>query len=131
MTDARYYHSDYDTTGWPATRHALSPPPVPRPAPPPERVVAILREVARAHGVSVSDLIGESRRRRISHARQEAMWRLRRLDWRGGVRGRPSIVQIGEWMNRDHSTVSYGVLSSMSAAGTRATTSAAIYQGAA
>ena len=58
------------------------------------------------------------------------MWRLRRMDWRGGVRGRPSIVQIGEWLNRDHSTVSYGVQAHERRRHAR-NDAAAIYQGAA
>ena len=72
MTDARYYHSDYDTTGWPATRHALSPPACTPPCdPPPERVVALLREVARAHGVSVgADHRRAWRRKPEARARQ-------------------------------------------------------------
>ncbi len=63
--------------------------------------------VAEAYGITVQDLKGRDRTFRIAHARQEAMWL---MSQELNLAGRPkySRRQIGNWMNRDHSTVSFG-----------------------
>lgn len=64
----------------------------------------IVREVAEKHRVSVADLRGQSRKRSIAWARQEAMCRLyRETAW--------SLPRIGQYFGgRDHTTARYGVL---------------------
>lgn len=114
-----------------ARHFAAQAPPLPSRSPPPERVVAILREVARDHGVKISDIIGERRRYPEAHARHDAMWRLKKMDWAGGWRGHPSTAQIGAWLGgRDHSTVTHGVQAHERRRHAR-NDAAAIYQGSA
>jgi hypothetical protein len=64
-------------------------------------------EVSENWGVTVDDLKGRSKLRKIAWARQEAMWRM--ADEVNQV-GKPkySRRQIGNWFGLDHSTVSYG-----------------------
>lgn len=64
-------------------------------------------DVAAAWGVTVEDLKGDGKLRKIAWARQEAMWLM--AD-EVNLAGKPkySRRQIGNWFNRDHSTVSYG-----------------------
>lgn len=68
----------------------------------------VLGEVSQAYGIGEEDLVGESRRKAIAHARQEAMWRLRH---RLALDGRPrhSLLEIGRVFNRDHTTVLHGL----------------------
>lgn len=83
-----------------------APPPLPLPGFTPEVVRDTLRAAAAAHGVTVEDLRGAGREQRIAYARQDAMARLRGLDVYGR---RPSLAQVGRWLNRDHSTVLHGI----------------------
>ena len=63
----------------------------------------IVAEVARARGLTVQEILTRTRKRRIAHARQEAMWELRQ-------RTRLSLPQIAERLNlKDHTTVLWGV----------------------
>lgn len=63
----------------------------------------IMRRVAQLRGITVDDIIGESRKRPIAHARQETMWELRQ-------RTRLSLPHIGLMLGgRDHTTVLHGV----------------------
>ncbi len=72
----------------------------------PERVLHIIEGTAADHGVSVADILGRRRTRKISDARHSAMWRVRSISWKGmGWHGRPSYPQIGRWFRRDHTTV--------------------------
>lgn len=58
----------------------------------------LLRVVARAHGITVDEMIGPSRKRHIVNARSEFALTLRAFDW--------SHYAIGEQLGlRDHSTV--------------------------
>lgn len=93
----------------PARPQLVQPPP--EPEPPrledlPERVRDVIRVVAQERGVSPADIIGYRKTGRIADARQEAYRRLRVMPWAGKV---PSLLQIGIWLHRDHSTVSHGV----------------------
>lgn len=64
---------------------------------------AILQEVAEETDISLDDLLGQSRLKGISHARQYAMWRIRRETNR-------SLPEIGAFLGgRDHTTVLHGV----------------------
>lgn len=73
----------------------------------PPAVLAIIQRVALAHGVTASDILGESQRRKIAHARQEACAAIRNEI---SVAGKPpSYPRIGSWMGLDHSTVLYGI----------------------
>jgi chromosomal replication initiator protein len=63
----------------------------------------IAREVARKHGLSFEELLGPGKAYRVSHPRQELMWRMHR---ELGL----STVRIGQLLGeRDHSTVSHGI----------------------
>lgn len=53
--------------------------------------------VAKARGLTMEELRGESRKWEFAHPRQEAMWLMRRA-------GR-TTTQIGKFFGRDHSTV--------------------------
>jgi chromosomal replication initiation ATPase DnaA len=81
-------------------RHAAAAPldePVTLPTLKPE---AVLEAVAEAHGLTVDDLRGPDRARRISAARHHAAWELRQR--------RPDLplVKIGAQLNRvDHATI--------------------------
>lgn len=73
----------------------------------PPRVRAIIRSAALEHGVTPADILGDSRSRKITRARWEAMEACRELVMPGG--DNPSFPQIGRWFGRDHSTVMYGL----------------------
>jgi chromosomal replication initiator protein len=63
----------------------------------------IERQVALRHALTVEDLRGPSRARRVAWPRQELMWRARRET-------RLSLPQIGDRLGgRDHTTVIHGV----------------------
>ena len=66
------------------------------------RMVAVLGQVAAKHGVTPADIRGPSCVREIARARQEAMHELYALGWL-------STPQVGRFLNRDHSTVVYGL----------------------
>ncbi|RYG90130.1 MAG: hypothetical protein EON59_00690 [Alphaproteobacteria bacterium] len=63
------------------------------------RVQQYAREAAEWHGVEVGDILGRSRKLLHCEARAAVMRWLRRDGF--------STVQIGAWLNRDHSTVVY------------------------
>lgn len=74
----------------------------------PERVQAILRETAHDHGLEVGDILGQSRKRCVARARQDAAWRLKNMAWGaegGWSDGKPSFPQVGRWMGLDHTTI--------------------------
>lgn len=62
---------------------------------------ATLRAVCALFGVSEADLIGRRRSRRLTPARQAAAYALRRA----GL----SLVEVGELLRRDHTTIIYSV----------------------
>jgi chromosomal replication initiator protein len=66
------------------------------------RYLAIVEQVAREYLVTVEVIRGPWKNRRVVRARQEAMYRLRHET-------RLSTPQIGNLLNRDHSTVLYGI----------------------
>ena len=66
------------------------------------RLLAIVDEVARRHGLTRTDLLSDNRTEHFAHARQEAYWELRRHETK------PTYPQIGRLMGRDHTTVLYG-----------------------
>lgn len=69
----------------------------------PESMAGVARDVAQRHQVSVNELRGPQRNRRVAHPRQEAFAMCR-------ASGRFSLTQIGCYFgNRDHTTVLYGV----------------------
>lgn len=67
------------------------------------RVLQYAEEIAFWHGVEPAAVLGPSRDRRNSRARGDVMRRLRSEGF--------TSVQIGRWLNRDHSTVLYWVKS--------------------
>lgn len=73
----------------------------------PPRVRLILAATAREHGVTVDDLLGHSICRSLTHARRVAATRiLAQIN----IKGAPaSLPQIGLWMNRDHTSILYGL----------------------
>ena len=62
----------------------------------------ILTEIAKKHGVTLTELCGSQRSRQQVLARHEAMYRLR-------AETRMSLLAIGERLGRDHSSVIYGI----------------------
>ncbi|MBI1682359.1 helix-turn-helix domain-containing protein [Caulobacter hibisci] len=62
----------------------------------------VLEAVSGAYGVSVEELRGPKRQRRISLARQHAMWLMNGLP-------HLSLPMIGRFLNRDHTTVLFGI----------------------
>lgn len=75
----------------------------------PSSVTVILADVANLHGVSVADLRGERRTRKLSAARFEAYERLRAMRFGRGLFDHPSLPQIGAWLNRHHASVLHGL----------------------
>lgn len=61
----------------------------------------ILRTVADLFGVSIADLIGTRRYKRLTSARQAAAYALRQA----GL----GVIETGELLRRDHSTITYSV----------------------
>lgn len=78
-------------------------PPPPAHAPPPRKrmIREIAVDVCRGHGIPLSQVLSESRVRRIARVRQEIMWR----SYEAGH----SLPKIGRVLNRDHTTVLWGV----------------------
>lgn len=75
----------------------------------PARVKEIVQEVADKHGFTVEDLTGDSRKRKVAHARQEAWARIYEFKRPCG-RNSYSMPLIGSWFGgRDHTTVLYGI----------------------
>lgn len=65
-------------------------------------MAAILAGVATKHGLTVAEMKGPGRARRVAWPRQEAMWLIY-------LTGRYSRPQIGRFLgNRDHTTVLHG-----------------------
>jgi chromosomal replication initiator protein len=62
----------------------------------------IAAAVAERHGLTVSDLCGPSSACRVSRARHEAMWEIRR-------RTAKSLPVMGRFFNRHHTTILYGI----------------------
>ena len=61
--------------------------------------MAIIEEVARAHGVRVADILGPCRERPLVKARHEAIRRVHQ------ARPNMSTPEIGRMFNRDHKTI--------------------------
>jgi chromosomal replication initiator protein len=65
--------------------------------------------VADRYGLTVDDLIGQSRARHIAHPRQEAMYLMYEQRWAVSGNRRYSMPQIGRFLGgRDHTTVLHG-----------------------
>lgn len=62
----------------------------------------VISEVAERHGLTLTQLRDHCRTRSIAYVRQEAMYEAR-------VRAGKSLPMIGRYLNRDHTTVLYGV----------------------
>ena len=62
----------------------------------------ILRTVTNYYGVSIEDIKGKCRKRKIVKPRQVIMFLLR-------TKARMVLSDIGEVMNRDHTTVSHSI----------------------
>jgi Bacterial dnaA protein helix-turn-helix len=90
------------------------PPPPPPSSPPPERLPTptkrlkyklVLEDVANRNGVSVSDIIGFSRKLKIVRARHEACYLLHE-------NGKRSLTWVGRRIgNMDHTSVKYAIVS--------------------
>jgi hypothetical protein len=72
----------------------------------PDRVRETIRAVAAERGVPVEKIMGYQHLASYAQARQECYRRLRAMPWRGG---HPSLLQIGLWLHRDHTTVHHGL----------------------
>jgi hypothetical protein len=69
----------------------------------PPRVRDYVRAIAAEHRVTMEEMIGQSRTRRVAHARQDAFNALYST-------GRYSLALIGSWFGgRDHTTVLWGI----------------------
>ena len=62
----------------------------------------ILRECANEYGCTVADLMGDSRRSEIVHARRKAMYLIY-------SRGTMSKAGVGRYMKKDHTTVMHAL----------------------
>jgi chromosomal replication initiation ATPase DnaA len=72
------------------------------PRKPPERVERIIDEVCARRGLSRSQMLGKRRTDKVSRARFEAAWLMRRLTF---AHGRPpSYPQIALWLGRTDPT---------------------------
>lgn len=69
---------------------------------------SILAEVCAERGVTEADVLSQSRKRKVSRPRQDFMWRCRQVK-RADGRGRYSLPQIGAFLQRDHTSVLFGV----------------------
>lgn len=68
----------------------------------------IITAIAQDHGFTYEDMIGPSRLKPLSHARQEAMWTCRQVMTKDGQH-RYSYPFIGRCLGgRDHTTVLWG-----------------------
>ncbi len=68
----------------------------------PARVHPAIREAAKAHGVSIADVIGETRTKMPSRARKAAMYRLREMGH--------SLPEIGRMFGgRHHTSVMHAI----------------------
>lgn len=72
----------------------------------PPQVRAVIRAVAEERGVPIDKIMGFQNLAKYAQARQECYRRLRKMPWRAGV---PSLLQIGIWLHRDHTTVHHGL----------------------
>lgn len=77
-----------------------TPTPLPPPKPNARAYVKILHDVATRHDMTPDDVIGKCRSPRYVKARQEAFYLLRAAGY--------SMLQIGRFCNRDHTTVLHG-----------------------
>lgn len=77
--------------------------PVPSVRSPRQVMMDIAASVATAHGLSVADVLGRCRTAKVAHARQELYYRLRQS------LPRLSLPQIGRLLDRDHTTILYGI----------------------
>lgn len=69
----------------------------------PKTAKQIIAHVAERRGMSVKEMLSQTRRRPVARARQEAMWELRQ-------RTRLSLPAIAERLKlKDHTTVLHGV----------------------
>ena len=68
----------------------------------PPMLKEILRAVANKHGLLVNVIISESRQKHLIAPRYECFYEMHRLT-------KASLTQIGRAMNRDQSTVNYGI----------------------
>jgi len=73
--------------------------------PAPGWVKDIVAHVCKAHGVSISLLLGERRSKAIVTARHEAFYLCRKAQGRL----RPSLPIVGRWFGRDHTGIMHGV----------------------
>ena len=62
---------------------------------------SVIHAVAVAHGISVADMTGHRRFMRLARPRHEAMYLLRQMGM--------TLKEIGMFLNRDHSTIIYGI----------------------
>ena len=70
---------------------------------PAQQTRLIIAEVAERHGITVEQIMGDSRKRHISWPRQEAMYELgRRSKWM-------SLTAIARFFGRDHTTILHGI----------------------
>jgi chromosomal replication initiator protein len=77
--------------------------------PPAVTMQSLLRETAADHGLTAPDLMADTRKRFIAHARQDFMWRARQIRTRTGEH-RYSFPMIGRFLGgMDHTTVVHGV----------------------
>lgn len=70
---------------------------------PKSAVDKIIHEVAKAHGITAEDIISTQLARRVSHARDEAVWKARQIINCDGKP--PSFPQLAKHFYRDHSSL--------------------------
>jgi chromosomal replication initiation ATPase DnaA len=68
----------------------------------PKTMAAIIEEVCRKWGYTITDMRSARRDKRIVVARHELFWRCRHETYR-------SLSEIGRFLNKDHTTVLHGI----------------------
>ena len=99
-----------DLSGLGIRRREFAPAHVARASLPPSKAVVTkkmliereIQRIANKHGVTIDEIMGDGRTRRVAYARQEIYFELY-------THFELSFPRIGKIMNKDHSTVLYGV----------------------
>jgi chromosomal replication initiation ATPase DnaA len=73
----------------------------------PPKIVELTLRICEQHEVALADLLSPRKNRKITACRWQTWYEIRKLT---GPLGRPySTTRIGNWFNRDHSSVSHGL----------------------
>lgn len=71
----------------------------------PSRVREVIEATALEFGLYPDVILSRRRGKLIDRARRECMKRVRAMEWRGCPDGIPSFPLMGQWFDRDHTSV--------------------------